>query len=79
MARENCLNMVTVLSFFVGCAIGAGLAFLVAPRSQAIQSGIRSMVARPEKLTREQVIEEGMYCAVPEGIDICFPLEEANG
>ena len=79
MARENCLNMVAVLSFFVGCAIGAGVAFLVAPRSRAIQSGIRSMVTRPEKLTREQVIEEGLYCAVPEGIDICFPPEEANG
>lgn len=79
MARENCLNMVTVLSFFVGCAIGAGLAFLVAPRSQAIQSGIRSMITRPDKLTREQVIEEGMYCGAPEGLDMYFPQEEANG
>ena len=71
--------MVTVLTFFVGCAIGAGVAFLVAPRSQAIQSGMRSVIARPEKLTREQVIEEGMYCAAPEGLDMYFPQEEANG
>jgi hypothetical protein len=79
VAKEHCVNVATVLSFFVGCAIGTGLALLVAPRTKAIEASIRSAVGRGEKLTREQIIEEGMYCAVPEGMDICFPSEETNG
>ena len=79
VASEDYVNVVTVLSFFVGCAVGTGLALLVAPRTKAIEASIRSAVGRGEKLTREQIIEEGMYCAVPEGMDICFPAEETNG
>jgi hypothetical protein len=79
VVREDYVNVVAVLSFFVGCAIGTGVALLVAPQTRAIEARIRSAVGRGEKLTREQIIEEGMYCAVPEGMDICFPEEEANG
>jgi len=73
MARENCVNAPMVLSFFVGGLIGVGVALLLVPRPGEIQARIKSTVGRREKLTREQVIEEGLQCAVPEGADMCYP------
>jgi gas vesicle protein len=73
MAREHCINATTVLSFLVGGLIGVGIALLMAPQSGEIKERIRSAVGKKEKLTREQVIEEGMQCAVPEGVDMCYP------
>ncbi len=75
MAREHCVNATTVLSFLVGGFIGMGVALIMAPRPGEIRERIRSAVTRKEKLTREQVIEEGFQCAVPEGADICYPEE----
>ncbi|MGD0235896.1 MAG: YtxH domain-containing protein [Syntrophorhabdales bacterium] len=73
MARENCVNASMVLSFFVGGLIGVGVALLLVPGPGEIQARIKSTVGRREKLTREQVIEEGLQCAVPEGADMCYP------
>jgi hypothetical protein len=75
MAREHCVNATTMLSFLVGSLIGIGIAILVAPQSGEIKERIRSAVGKKEKLTREQVIEEGMQCAVPEGADMCYPIQ----
>ena len=73
MAKEHCINATTVLSFLVGGLIGMGIALIMAPQPGEIKERIRGAVARKEKLTREQVIEEGMQCAVPEGMDMCYP------
>jgi hypothetical protein len=73
MAREHCINATTVLSFLVGGLIGIGIALIMASQSGEIKERIRGAVARKAKLTREQVIEEGMQCAVPEGVDMCYP------
>ena len=75
MAREQCVNTATALSFLVGGLIGVGIAFLLAPQSGEIRKRIRSAVGRKEKLTREQVIEEGIQCAVPEGADMRYPRQ----
>ena len=75
MAREQCVNTATALSFLVGGLIGVGIAFLLAPQSGEIRKRIRSAVGRKEKLTREQVIEEGIQCAVPEGADMYYPRQ----
>jgi len=75
MAREQCVNTATALSFLVGGLIGVGIAFLLAPQSGEIKKRIRSAVGRKEKLTREQVIEEGIQCAVPEGVDMRYPRQ----
>ena len=76
MSREHCANVLTVLSFFAGGLLGLGIAMLMAPQGSEIRAKIKSAVGRKERLTREQIIEEGMQCAVPEGIDICYPEEE---
>jgi hypothetical protein len=76
MAREHCVNATTVLSFLVGGLIGMGIALVMAPRPGEIKERIRGVVARKEKLTREQIIEEGIQCAVPEGVDMCYPTQE---
>ena len=73
MAREHGVNAATVLSFLAGGLIGLSIAFLMAPQSGEIKERIKSAVGRREKLTREQIIEEGIQCAVPEGIDMCYP------
>ena len=75
MAREQCVNTATALSFLVGGLIGVGIAFLLAPQSEEIKKRIKSAVGRKEKLTREQVIEEGIQCAVPEGADMRYPRQ----
>jgi gas vesicle protein len=76
MAREHCVNATTVLSFLMGgIIIGVGIALLVAPQSRELQERIRSAIGKKEKLTREQIIEEGIQCAVPEGVDMCYPRQ----
>ena len=75
MAREHCVNATTALSFLVGGLVGVGIALLMAPQSGEIKERIRSAVGKKEKLTREQVIEEGIQCAVPEGADMCYPRQ----
>jgi hypothetical protein len=79
MAREHCVNATTVLSFLVGGLIGMGIALFMAPQPGSIKERIRGAVARKEKLTREQVIEEGIQCAVPEGVDLCYPRQGEEG
>ena len=76
MARDHCVNGITVLSFLVGGVIGLGIAILMAPQSGEIRGKIRRVVGTRQKLTREQIIEEGIQCAVPEGIDMCYPEQE---
>jgi len=76
MAREHCVNGITVLSFLVGGIMGLGIAILMAPQSGEIRERIRSAVGGRQKLTRKQIIEEGIQCAVPEGVDICYPEQE---
>jgi len=76
MAREHCVNGITVLSFLVGGLIGLSIAIFMAPQSGEIRDKIRSVVGGRHKLTREQIIEEGIQCAVPEGVDICYPEQE---
>jgi gas vesicle protein len=75
MAREHRVNATTMLSFLVGGLIGVGIALLVVPQSGEIKERIRSAVGKKEKLTREQIIEEGIQCAVPEGVDMCYPRQ----
>ena len=75
MARENCINAAMVLSFFVGGLVGLGIALFMTSPPGEIKQRIKSAVGRREKLTREQIIEEGIRCAVPEGIDICYPRQ----
>jgi hypothetical protein len=76
MAREHCVNGITVLSFLVGGIIGLGIAILMSPQSGEIREKLKSVVGSRHKLTREEIIEEGIQCAVPEGIDICYPEQE---
>jgi hypothetical protein len=76
MAREHCLNVSTVLSFFAGGLMGLTIAVLMSPQGNEIKERIKSAVGRKEKLTREQIIEEGIQCAVPEGADICYTEQE---
>jgi hypothetical protein len=73
MARINCMSAATVLSFLAGGLIGVGVALLVSPEPAQIKEKLRSAFGRKEKLSREQIIEEGIQCAVPEGADICYP------
>ncbi len=76
MSKERCINAVTVISFFVGGTIGVGLTLLLAREAKMIEARLRSTLGKGEKLTREQIIAEGLYCAVPEGADLCFPEQE---
>ena len=76
MAREQFGNTAAVLSFIVGGLIGLGIALLMTPNPAEIKKRIKDAIGKREKLTREQVIEEGMQCAVPEGADICYPGQE---
>jgi hypothetical protein len=76
MAKENCINAAMVLSFFVGGLLGVSVALLMALQPGEIGKRIKSAVGRREKLSREQIIEEGIQCAVPEGADMCYPGQE---
>jgi gas vesicle protein len=75
-SREYCFNAATALSFLVGGLIGVGIALLFAPQPGEIKERLRVAVGRREKLTREQIIEEGIQCAAPEGVDMCYPGQE---
>ena len=76
MAKENCINTVTILSFFVGGLLGVSVALLMGLQLGEIRERIKSAIGRREKLSREQIIEEGIQCAVPEGADMCYPGQE---
>jgi len=76
MLKANCINAATVLSFLAGGLIGVGVGLLVAPERAGLRAKIRSAVGRREKLSREQIIEEGMECAVPEGVNLCYPGQD---
>ena len=73
MERENCVSSATVVSFFAGALLGVGAALLIAPKPWEVKKRLKRAVGRGEKLSREQIIEEGVQCAVPEGADICYP------
>ena len=73
MEKEYCVSAATVVSFFAGAVLGLGAALLIAPESGVIKKRLKRAVGRREKLSREQIIEEGVQCAVPEGADICYP------
>ncbi len=73
MEKQNNVNSATVASFFVGALVGLSAAFLLGPQSRELKGRLKKAVARKEKLSREQIIEEGVQCAVPEGADICYP------
>ncbi len=73
MQRVSCVNSATVASFFAGALLGLSAAFLIAPQPGHLKERLRRAIARKEKLSREQIIEEGVQCAVPEGADICYP------
>ena len=76
MARDHTANTAIALSFLVGGLIGVGVALLMAPQPGEIKEKLKSAVRKREKLTREQIIEEGIQCAAPEGMDICSPVQE---
>jgi hypothetical protein len=73
MQKENCVNSATIASFFAGALLGLGAALLIAPQPGEIKERLKRAVGKREKLSREQIIEEGVQCAVPEGADICYP------
>ena len=64
-----------VLPFFVGGLIGGGVALLMAP---CLVKARASMLAAADKARqmigkkKGQSSENGIYCQVPEGADICF-------
>ena len=76
MARDDAVSTAVALSFLVGGLIGVGIALFMTPRPRQITERLKSAVGRSEKLTREQIIEEGMQCAAPEGFDIYYPVQE---
>ncbi len=76
MSKEQCLSATAALSFIVGGLLGVGIALLMVPQGRGVRDKLLSAVGRKEKLTREQIIEEGLQCAVPEGVDICYPQTE---
>ena len=76
MARDNAVNAAVALSFLVGGLIGVGIALLMAPQPGQIKERLKTAVGRREKLTREQIIEEGIECAAPEGFDMYYPEQE---
>jgi len=78
MKRDNAVNAAVALSFLVGGLIGVGIALLMAPQPRKIRERLKSAVGRTEKLTREQVIEEGILCAAPEGFDMYYPVHEED-
>lgn len=73
MEKGYCVNAAAVVSFFVGALAGLGAALLIAPQSGEIKERLKRAAGRKVKLSREQIIEEGVQCAVPEGADICYP------
>ena len=73
MTRQGCMNAAVVISFFVGGLMAAGAAIFLAPALGGLKKRVKSGTERREPLSREEIIEEGLQCAVPEGIDICFP------
>jgi gas vesicle protein len=76
MSREHCVSAATALSFLVGGLIGLGIALLIVPQTGEIKERLKTAVGRREKLTREQIIEEGIQCAAPEGVDMPYPGQE---
>jgi len=50
-----------------------GIALLLRHNLEVIKERLRVAVGRREKLTREQVIEEGIQCAAPEGSICAIP------
>jgi gas vesicle protein len=78
MTRRGCINAAVVISFFAGGLIGVGAAMFLAPALGSLRARAKPGQGRREPLTREQIIEEGLQCAVPEGADICFPEEEES-
>lgn len=78
MARDNAVTAAVALSFLVGGLIGMGIALLMAPKPGQIKERLKIAVGRREKLTREQIIEEGILCAAPEGVDMYYPAQEED-
>ena len=78
MTRRGCMNAAVAISFFTGSLIGIGAAIFLAPALGSLMARAKSALSRHEPLSREEIIEEGLQCAVPEGADICFPEEEES-
>jgi hypothetical protein len=78
MTRRGCMNAAVVIAFFTGGLVAAGAAVFLVPALGSLKARAKSAVGRREPLSREEIIEEGLLCAVPEGVDICFPEEEEN-
>lgn len=78
MTRRSCMNAAVLISFFAGGLVAAGAAVFLAPALGNLKTRVKSTIGRREPFNREQVIEEGLQCAVPEGIDISFPEAEES-
>ena len=76
MARDNAVTTAVALSFLVGGLIGVAVALLMAPQPRQMTERLKIAIGKREKLTREQIIEEGIECAAPEGFDMYYPVQE---
>ena len=76
MARDNAVTTAVALSFLVGGLIGVAVALLMAPQPGQMTERLKIAIGKREKLTREQIIEEGIECAAPEGFDMYYPVQE---
>jgi hypothetical protein len=72
------MNAAVVISFFAGGLMAAGATIFLVPVLGSLRERVKSAAGRREPLSREAIIEEGLQCAVPEGIDICFPEQEKS-
>ena len=79
MTRDHAVNTAIALSFVAGGLVGVAVALLMAPQPRQMKKRLKIAIGKTEKLTREQIIEEGIQCAAPEGFDIWYPVQEEEG
>ena len=74
-AKINQNRRTLVLPLFVGGLIGGGLTLLMAPCLVKARTSMLATADRARQMISKkkgQSPENGIYCQVPEGADICF-------
>ena len=77
ITREN--RITPVLPLIVGGILGGGIALIFAPHLAKFRNALCAAGTRTKQMMKRRNLgetaadqEEGIYCAVPEGADICF-------
>jgi hypothetical protein len=84
MAEEKIENSKTcpVVPLLLGGLIGGGIALIVAPSLVRARSSVLAAANKARQMIGKKKSQssgsDGIYCQVPEGVDICFDEEKSR-